>query len=96
MLQQDFRRKTEDLEENERTSESKMVLSLTFPNHKIHTWTRSVTKILKILFFASLDAGIDYFSCNQAGKDDCVGHEFSFKVYSMDCIIYPTSAHTLQ
>lgn len=59
MLQQDFGRKTEDLIENEKTCESKMIISLIFPSHKIHTWTRSVTKILKILVFASLEIGID-------------------------------------
>lgn len=37
MLQQDFRRKTEDLEGHERTSESKMILTLIIPNHKVHT-----------------------------------------------------------
>lgn len=96
MLQQDFGRKTEDLEGNERTSESKITIPFIFPNHKIHAWTGSVIKIPKILVFASLEVGIDYFSCNQADKDDCAGHEFSFKMYSMDCIVYPTSTHTLQ
>lgn len=54
MLQQYFGRKTEDLEENERTSESKMILSIVIPNQKVHNWTRPVTKTHKMLDFILL------------------------------------------
>lgn len=44
----DFGRKTDDLEENERKSENKIFLPLIIPNLKF-TWTRSVTRIHKML-----------------------------------------------
>lgn len=84
------------MEESERTNESKTILSLIIPNHKVHTWTRPVTKIHKMLdLFCFSGVGIHYFFCNQADKDNCVGHGFSFKVYGMNSIVYPTFAHTL-
>lgn len=90
MLQQDFGRKTEVLEENERTSESKIILSPYYSQSQgsyLDQISDQDTQNVR-LCFASLKVGIDYSSCNQAGKDHCVGHEFSFKVFLLlDCIV---------